>query len=57
VRRFRIRSWQASIDAKQALLAQAHTLIRSEIDARRTTLLELVVIVLIVLEVLLALRH
>ena len=57
VRRFRIRAWQASIDAKQALLAQAHTLIRSEIDARRTTLLELVVIVLIVLEVLLALRH
>lgn len=57
VRRFRIRAWQASIDAKQALLAQAHTLIRSEIDARRTTLLELVVIVLIVLEVLLALRR
>lgn len=57
VRRFRIRSWQASIDAKQALLAQAHTLIRSEIEARRTTLLELVVIVLIVFEVLLALRH
>ncbi len=57
VRRFRIRAWQASIDAKQALLAQAHSLIRSEIDARRTTLLELVVIVLIVFEVLLALRH
>jgi hypothetical protein len=57
VRRFRIRAWQASIDSKQALLAQAHALIRSEIDARRTTLLELVVIVLIVFEVLLALRH
>ncbi len=57
VRRFRIRSWQASIDAKQALLAQAHGLIRGEIDSRRTTVLELVVIVLIVLEVLLALRH
>jgi hypothetical protein len=57
VRRFRIRAWQASIDAKQALLAQAHALIRTEIDARRTTLLELVVIVLIVVEVLLALRH
>jgi hypothetical protein len=57
VRRFRIRAWQASIDAKQALLAQAHALIRSEIDARRTTLLELTIIVLIVFEVLLALRH
>ena len=57
VRRFRIRSWQASIDAKQALLAQSHSLIRGEIDARRTTLLELVVIVLILVEVLLALRR
>jgi hypothetical protein len=57
VRRFRIRSWQASIDAKQALLAQSHSLIRGEIDARRTTLLELVVIVLILVEVILALRH
>ncbi len=57
VRRFRIRAWQASIDAKQALLAQAHSLIRGEIEARRTMLLELVVIALIVLEVLLALRH
>jgi hypothetical protein len=57
VRRFRIRAWQASIDAKQALLAQAYGLIRGEIDSRRTTLLELVVIGLIVLEVLIALRH
>jgi hypothetical protein len=57
VRRFRIRSWQASIDAKQALLAQAHSLIRGEIDARRTVLLELVVIVLILAEVVLALRR
>jgi hypothetical protein len=56
VRRFRIRNWQASIDAKQALLAQAYSLIRGQIDARRTTLLELVVIVLIVVEVVLALR-
>jgi hypothetical protein len=57
VRRFRIRAWQASIDAKQALLAQAHSLIRGEVDARRTTLLELVVIVLILVEVILALRR
>jgi hypothetical protein len=55
VRRFRIRAWQSSIDAKQALLAQAYQLVRGEIDARRSTVLELVVIMLIVLEVLLAL--
>jgi hypothetical protein len=54
VRRFRIRAWQSSIDAKQALLAQAYNLVRGEIDARRSTVLELVVIALIVLEVLLA---
>jgi hypothetical protein len=58
VRRFRIRPWQASIDAKQALLAQAYGLVRGEIDSRRSTVLELVVIALIVLEVVLALvRH
>ena len=55
VRRFRIRAWQSSIDAKQALLAQAYELVRGEIEARRSTVLELVVIVLIVLEVGLAL--
>jgi hypothetical protein len=58
VQRFRIRDWQASTDAKQALLSQAHGLIRSEIEARRSTILELVVILLIVIEVVLALiRH
>ncbi|HLK40538.1 MAG TPA: hypothetical protein VKU41_27490 [Polyangiaceae bacterium] len=55
VRRFRIRSWQSSIDAKQALLAQAYGLVRGEIESRRSTVLELVVIALIVLEVILAL--
>jgi hypothetical protein len=57
VRRYRIRSWQASIDAKQALLVQAHGLIRGELDARRSTVLELVVIALIVLEVVLAIAR
>jgi hypothetical protein len=58
VRRFRIRAWQASIDAKQALLAQAYGLVRGEVEARRSTVLELVVIILIVVEVVLALtRH
>ena len=54
VRRFRIRAWQSSIDAKQALLAQAYDLVRGEIESRRSTLLELVVILLIVLELVLA---
>ncbi len=57
VRRFRIRSWQSSIDAKQALLAQAYGLVRGEIEARRSTVLEVIVILLIVLELLLALAR
>jgi hypothetical protein len=58
VRRFRIRAWQASIDAKQELLARAHGLIRGELESRRSTILELIVIVLIVLEIVLAVvRH
>jgi hypothetical protein len=55
VQRFRIRDWQASTDKKESLLTQAHALIRSESDARRSTLLELVVILLIFLELTLAL--
>jgi uncharacterized Rmd1/YagE family protein len=55
VRRLRIHAWQSSVDAKQALLAQAYGLVRGEIDARRSTVLELVVIALIVVELLLAL--
>lgn len=54
VRRFRIRAWQSSIDAKQALLAQAYDLVRGELDTRISTVLELVIIILILLEVALA---
>lgn len=50
VRRFRIRDWQASTEKKEALLRAAHALIRGEIEARRSTLLELVVILLIFAE-------
>jgi hypothetical protein len=50
VRRFRIRDWQASSEKKEALLRDAHALIRGEIEARRSTLLELVVILLIFAE-------
>src|SRR5271154_6429175 len=55
VRRLRIRAWQSSVDAKQALLAQAYGLVRGENGDRRSTVLELVVIALIVVELLLAL--
>jgi hypothetical protein len=54
LRRFRIDSWRASIDGKQALVAQAYDLVKGEMEARRNTFLELVVIVLIFLELALA---
>jgi hypothetical protein len=56
VRRFRIPSWQASVDGKQALVAQAYNLLKGEVDIRRSTLLEIVVIVLILLELVAAVR-
>jgi hypothetical protein len=57
VRRFHIRKWQESVDAKQALLAQAYGLVRDEIATRRSTALELIVILLIALEIALAIVH
>jgi hypothetical protein len=56
VRRFRIQSWQASVDGKQALVAQAYNLLKGEVDIRRSTLLEVIVIVLILLELVAAVR-
>jgi hypothetical protein len=56
VRRFRIQSWQASVDGKQALVAQAYSLLKGEVDIRRSTLLEIIVIVLILLELVAAVR-
>jgi hypothetical protein len=54
--RFRIATWQASVDGKQALVAQAYSLLKGEVDIRRSTFLEIVVIVLILLELIAALR-
>jgi hypothetical protein len=56
VRRFRIAAWQESIDEKQKLVAQAYGFIRGEIEARRSTTLEVIVILLILAELLNALR-
>ncbi len=56
VRRFRIVNFQASVDEKQALVAQAYNLLKGEVDIRRSTLLEVVVIVLILLELVTAVR-
>jgi hypothetical protein len=56
VRRFRLPAWRESIDGKQALVARAYDLLKGEVDIRRSTLLEFVVIALIALELLVAFR-
>jgi hypothetical protein len=57
VRRFRIADWQQSVDGKQQLVAQAYGFIKGEIEARRSTLLEVIVILLILAELITALRQ
>jgi hypothetical protein len=57
VRRFRIADWQRSVDGKQLLVAQAYGFIKGEIESRRSTLLEIIVILLIFAELITALRH
>jgi len=56
VRRFRISDWRDSIDAKQALVARSYDLLKGEVDIRRSTVLEVIVIVLIAVELVAAFR-
>lgn len=55
VRRFRMPSWQESVYRKQSLVAGVYTLLKGELDIRRTTLLELTIVLLIVFEIAMAL--
>jgi hypothetical protein len=58
VRRFRLPAWQESVLRKQKLLAGVNELLKGEADQRRSEMLEIVVILLILWEVLYALiRH
>lgn len=52
--RFRVADWRHGLSRKLGLFAHVYELIKSEGDARRATLLELVVIALIALEMVLA---
>ena len=54
VRRFRMPSWQESVYRKQSLVAGVYTLLKGELDIRRTTLLELTIVILIVFEIVMA---
>jgi hypothetical protein len=56
LRRLRIAAWQQSVGEKIRLVEKAYDLAKGEIEIRRSTVLEVIVIVLIVLELVAALR-
>ncbi len=56
VRRFRIPLWQQALDRKQALLAQAYELLKTDLDTRRLLSLDLLIALLIIGELFLALK-
>jgi hypothetical protein len=56
LRRLRISAWQQSVDRKIALVEKAYGLAKGEIEMRRSTTMEIIVIVLIVMELVAALR-
>jgi hypothetical protein len=53
---FRERTWRAGIDRKVTILRSTYEILNAESQARRTEILELIVILLIALEIILALR-
>ncbi len=54
VRRFRIASWSASVDRKEALLAQIYDLLKGEVEHGRMLFLETTIVVLILAEIFMA---
>lgn len=53
--RFRVPEWQKAVYRKQALIAQVYALLKGQIDTRRSMLLELTIVLLIVFEIVMAL--
>lgn len=54
VARLRVQSWSQSIERKQRLVAEAYGMLKGEVELRRTLLIEVAIVSLIVLEVILA---
>jgi len=51
---FRGRTWRAGVDSKLAIVRDAYTMLNAESQARRTEVLEVIVVVLILIEIVLA---
>ena len=54
--RFRVPEWRESVESKLGLIARAYELLKGEVEVSRTQLLEVIVVVLILVEVVAALR-
>ena len=55
VRRFRIATWQASVDRKEALVRQIYELLNGEVEHSRMFWLEATIVILILFEIVMAL--
>src|SRR4029077_16846817 len=53
---FRERTWRSGIDRKVAIVRETYGMLNAESQARRSEALEIIIVVLIILEVILALR-
>ena len=56
LRRFRVPEWRESVEAKLSLVARAYELLKGEVEVSRSQILEVIVVVLILVELLTALR-
>lgn len=57
VRRFRIPSWQESVDRKEALVAQIYDLLKGDLEQGRMLFLEVTIVLLILTEIVMALAR
>jgi hypothetical protein len=55
VQQLRVQNWQASVTRKQQMLANTYQLLKGETDTDRALVLELLIVILIVAEIMLAL--
>ena len=56
IHRFRVPNWRESVEAKLSLVARAYELLKVEVEVSRSQILEVVVVVLILVELVTALR-
>jgi hypothetical protein len=56
LRRFRVPEWRESVESKLTLVSRAYELLKADVESTRNQLLEIIVVVLIVAELVTALR-